>query len=462
MKHGKAPRSSLPRRQRRGWREWRHTRPFWGGLLVIVGGAEVLLSERAPLPLIIHIGAQGLAGYFIPLVSVLAGMLVLFNPEQRTFYSLLAIVLALGSWITSNLGGFFVGMILGVIGGSLAFAWKEREEPEQAEAQEPPRSPRSSVGLALFRPVESEDDPPSPNGPADDSVTRPNVYPSDDETAAQATASRGTLAMMAAPVVPLGLSMLAILVPRSSAAALLGNSAADPGTVPSATLAASLSPSSSPSASPSDPPTASGSPTPTGSSSPSPTPTPTGTSSPTPTGSASPTPTSSPSHSPSPIASPSKSPSPTPTRSPSPKPSHTRHAPYSGTLDLAATAQVSLTAGLAKFSGVTYDGIAKVPSSNGVTPMLKFTMSALVLSGDTTLTMMQDGHTLMRQGWSVELSGNVQLFVTKISGRVHGDQVAFTVNKPPSQLAADLTLIGMVADQPLASAGSLLNGGWQI
>jgi hypothetical protein len=81
------------------------------------------MSERGPVALVIHIGIQGLAGYLIPVMLLLCGVLLWFNPAQRAFYSLLAIVLALGSWVTSNLGGFFLGMLLGLIGGALAFAW---------------------------------------------------------------------------------------------------------------------------------------------------------------------------------------------------------------------------------------------------------------------------------------------------------------------------------------------------
>jgi hypothetical protein len=111
----------------RAWRSWRQTRPFWGGLLVLLAGLEILLTERAPLPIMVHIGLQGIAGYIIPAVMVLLGLLLLFNQAQRMFYSLLAVLLALGSWITSNLGGFFVGMLLGVLGGALAFAWQPRD-----------------------------------------------------------------------------------------------------------------------------------------------------------------------------------------------------------------------------------------------------------------------------------------------------------------------------------------------
>jgi hypothetical protein len=139
--------AALTGRVARGWRAWRHwrrTRPFWGGLLVILGGAEILLSEKGPLPLIIHIGLQGLAGYLIPTIMVLCGLLLLFHPVQRTFYSLLAVLLALGSWITSNLGGFFVGMLLGLVGGSLAFAWQHRDQPGPGKRR---RRPRVQPGL---------------------------------------------------------------------------------------------------------------------------------------------------------------------------------------------------------------------------------------------------------------------------------------------------------------------------
>ena len=105
------------------WRAWRRARPFWGGLLVVLGGGEILLSELASLPLVIHIGVHGLASYLVPVLLLICGLLLWFHLSLRTLYSVLAILLALGSWITSNLGGFFAGMLLCLIGGSLAFAW---------------------------------------------------------------------------------------------------------------------------------------------------------------------------------------------------------------------------------------------------------------------------------------------------------------------------------------------------
>lgn len=118
-------------RARRAWRGWRGRRPFWGGVLVLFGGAEILFTLRAPLPVVLHIGIQGLAGYLVPAVMVLCGLLILFNPAQRLFYSILAVLASLGSWLTSNLGGFLLGMLFGVIGSCLAFGWLPDQPPRR-------------------------------------------------------------------------------------------------------------------------------------------------------------------------------------------------------------------------------------------------------------------------------------------------------------------------------------------
>ncbi|MET8626979.1 DUF6114 domain-containing protein [Kitasatospora sp. NPDC004669] len=123
-------------------RDWRGKRPFWGGLLVTLGGAEILFTLWAPLPVLLHIGMAGLAGYLVPVVMVLCGLLILFNPAQRLFYSVLAVLASLASWVTSNMGGFLMGMLLGVAGACLTFGWmpdqplrrgRQRREDRRAE-----------------------------------------------------------------------------------------------------------------------------------------------------------------------------------------------------------------------------------------------------------------------------------------------------------------------------------------
>jgi hypothetical protein len=144
------PRGGWFRRGRLGFRGWRRTRPFWGGLIALLGGIEILLSERAPVAVVVHLGAQGLAGYVVPVVLVLCALLLWFNPAQRIFYSILAVLAALASFITSNLGGFVLGMLLGIVGGSLAFAWVPGEPPRpRRRRRERPIAARPSEGLAL-------------------------------------------------------------------------------------------------------------------------------------------------------------------------------------------------------------------------------------------------------------------------------------------------------------------------
>ena len=105
------------------WRRWRTGRPFTGGLLVVLAGAEILLAVRAPLPVVLHVGMQGMIGYLVPVLLLICGALLLLNPAQRLFYSTIAAVFALASWATSNLGGFVLGLVLGLVGSALAFAW---------------------------------------------------------------------------------------------------------------------------------------------------------------------------------------------------------------------------------------------------------------------------------------------------------------------------------------------------
>ncbi|MEU6506334.1 MULTISPECIES: DUF6114 domain-containing protein [unclassified Streptomyces] len=123
----------MPDRPRQGaraaFRGWRARRPFWGGLLLALGGGWILLTEKASLKVVMHVGMQGVAGYLLPTVMVILGLLILFNPSQRLFYSIIGILISLGTWLTSNLGGFFIGLLLGAVGSCLSFGWLPDQEP---------------------------------------------------------------------------------------------------------------------------------------------------------------------------------------------------------------------------------------------------------------------------------------------------------------------------------------------
>jgi hypothetical protein len=135
------------------WR-WRHARPFWGGLFVLLSGVEIFLTVRAPLPVVVHVGMQGFIGYLLPILIALLGVLLIFNPAQHVFYALVAAVLSLASWITSNLGGFVIGLLLGLVGSALAFAWSPDKHRHPAPASAPAELQPAELQTAELLPAE--------------------------------------------------------------------------------------------------------------------------------------------------------------------------------------------------------------------------------------------------------------------------------------------------------------------
>lgn len=115
------------------WRAWRKSRPFVGALLAILGGTEILLLVSAPLKAVIHFGITNLIGFAVPILMILCGLMLWFAPAPRAFYAILILLSSLASWITSNLGGFLLGMLLGLVGGSLALAWSPDKGPKRSK-----------------------------------------------------------------------------------------------------------------------------------------------------------------------------------------------------------------------------------------------------------------------------------------------------------------------------------------
>ncbi|WP_328372436.1 DUF6114 domain-containing protein [Micromonospora zamorensis] len=164
-RHQAAP---AARGSRGRWRRWRRGRPFTAAVLIALGGAEMLVTLRAPLGVLLHVGPQGLAAYLVPTVLVLCGVLLITNPQQRVFYSLVTLVLGLVSWLTSNLGGFVIGMLLALLGGALAFAWtpdKNRPPVVAAEPEAPePREPDNDDDTVLLPGMQAPDPTPADRG----------------------------------------------------------------------------------------------------------------------------------------------------------------------------------------------------------------------------------------------------------------------------------------------------------
>jgi hypothetical protein len=108
----------------RGFRRWRRSRPFWGGLFALLSGLWIFGTTQLSLGgLTFQLGPTGFLSWLIPTILAACGLLMWFTPGQRMFYGIVAAVTAVYSLIGVNLGGFFIGMLLGMVGAALGFAW---------------------------------------------------------------------------------------------------------------------------------------------------------------------------------------------------------------------------------------------------------------------------------------------------------------------------------------------------
>ncbi|HEX5289468.1 MAG TPA: DUF6114 domain-containing protein [Streptosporangiaceae bacterium] len=106
---------------RRAGRGWRRSRPFWGAVIILMAGGETG-AVRFTLPLRTTWTLLP-AGLLIAGGMIACGLLLLFDPAQRSLYAVAAILLSITALETSHLGGYLIGTLLGLGGGATAFAW---------------------------------------------------------------------------------------------------------------------------------------------------------------------------------------------------------------------------------------------------------------------------------------------------------------------------------------------------
>jgi hypothetical protein len=130
--------------RRTSWRAWRRARPFWGGLLLALAGLELIgiplsgVLSHGAVKLVIYIGIGGVFGVLIGVLLIVCGVAVWLNPAHRAFYGIAGVLLGILSFPASNLGGFFAGMLLAIVGGSMAFAWTLADQPPVTAAWDDP------------------------------------------------------------------------------------------------------------------------------------------------------------------------------------------------------------------------------------------------------------------------------------------------------------------------------------
>lgn len=113
----------LANRARLFFRSIRRTRPFWASIWTFLGGFIIFEIPYTGLGRMIKTGLPGVGGAAIGTLIMIMAIFLLLAPSQRYVVSVVVAVLALASFPISNLGGFFVGMMLSILGASMAFAW---------------------------------------------------------------------------------------------------------------------------------------------------------------------------------------------------------------------------------------------------------------------------------------------------------------------------------------------------
>ncbi|MCP3753601.1 DUF6114 domain-containing protein [Streptomyces sp. TBY4] len=111
------------------WRRWRRGRPFWGGLCAILAGAEICALPLAPLKIMLQQGVAGIPSVLMGIVMIVLGLTAWFSPSQRALAGVLTTLIATAALVLSNLGGFLIGTLLGILGGGLMFAWQPYAAP---------------------------------------------------------------------------------------------------------------------------------------------------------------------------------------------------------------------------------------------------------------------------------------------------------------------------------------------
>ncbi|MEH0985987.1 DUF6114 domain-containing protein [Micromonospora sp. CPCC 205556] len=467
----------------RAFRRWRLSRPFWGGLFTALAGVEMFASTRMTLNgLSFSSGSTGLYSLLIPIILVTCGLLLWFSPAQRPFYSIVAAVTAVYSLIGLNLGGFFVGLLLGILGAALGFAWTPIARPAPAD----PAS--DAVAAAPAPALVGPDDPtledellpvdergiPRQRGPVPSPGYAPQEHggpghppDGDAHTGPGPTGSPGGSRdprYFAVVLVVLGLSAGGLTVTQPPPVRAAPPTPAAPTSTacptPPGKASAPTGKASAPTGKASAPPAPAGRGTSTPSASPSPSPESTsdgnlitdllrgigdlltgGGNEPAATPSASPTPSATP------AATPTATGTPTPTGTPSrragtcPKPKPTRPGTVqAGELMPRIAAEPGqprvaqkpskLTGSKVTMTGLRFEGIVDLPTANGTLKALKFSMRKAVTDD---FKLVADGPADRAQQYVTDrltVQGDVSFYATRFVGRLLGIKITLTPDLP--------------------------------
>ncbi|WP_265444674.1 DUF6114 domain-containing protein [Flexivirga meconopsidis] len=110
-----------------GFAAFRRTRPFWGALLLVAAGADVIYFAGYPIFFAVSGGWNSSAAYILGGGLILFGLVAAMAPIHSPLLGVLGVLVALAAFVAANLGGMLLGTLLGIVGGSMVFAWGEKK-----------------------------------------------------------------------------------------------------------------------------------------------------------------------------------------------------------------------------------------------------------------------------------------------------------------------------------------------
>ncbi|MET8703365.1 DUF6114 domain-containing protein [Kitasatospora sp. NPDC004723] len=123
---------------RRAFRDFRRSRPFYGGLLAVLAGVPIMYFPYANLSLngmtLAMATTAGAGSLIIGVLLIVLGLTAWFQPVVRVFAGIATTLLTLVSIPVSNLGGFGMSILPGLIGGGLMIAWAPFQATDPAGA----------------------------------------------------------------------------------------------------------------------------------------------------------------------------------------------------------------------------------------------------------------------------------------------------------------------------------------
>jgi len=116
------------------FRRWREARPFTGSVLLILSGLLVLWGPLTLIRFALLPGSVIWSALLVGALLILMGVLQMLVPAYSLMAGSIGIILSLVSLVAAA-GGLGIGMILGVIGGSLCVAWKPIVQPLRSNSR---------------------------------------------------------------------------------------------------------------------------------------------------------------------------------------------------------------------------------------------------------------------------------------------------------------------------------------